>query len=73
MTVSSVADPGSGAFLTPGSEMGNKSGSGSGITNLYHISESLEKFVGFKYLNTLIWKKFGSVMDIFGGINIPDP
>ncbi len=29
----SVADPGSGAFLTPGSEMGKKSGSGSGMNN----------------------------------------
>ncbi len=28
---SSVADPGSDAFLTPGSGMGKKSGSGSGI------------------------------------------
>ena len=27
----SVADPGSGAFLTPGSGMGRKSGSGTGI------------------------------------------
>ncbi len=27
----SVADPGSGAFLTPGSGIGKKSGSGSGI------------------------------------------
>jgi hypothetical protein len=27
-------DPGSGAFLTPGSGMGKKSGSGSGIRNV---------------------------------------
>jgi hypothetical protein len=37
-------DPGSGAFLTPGSGMGKKSGSGSGINNPDHISESLEFF-----------------------------
>jgi hypothetical protein len=47
---SSVADPnpGSGAFLTPGSgRMGKKSGSGSGMNNPDHISESLEIiFVG---------------------------
>jgi hypothetical protein len=38
----SVADPdsGSGAFLTPGSGMGTKSESGSGMTNPDHISES---------------------------------
>jgi hypothetical protein len=29
---------GSGAFLTPGSGMGKKSGSGSGMNNLDHIS-----------------------------------
>jgi hypothetical protein len=42
--VASVADPdqGSGAFLTPGSGMGKKSGSGSGLNNPDHISESLE-------------------------------
>ncbi len=38
---SSVADPGSGDFVTPGSRMGKKSGSGSGM-NPDHISESLE-------------------------------
>jgi hypothetical protein len=31
-------DPGSDAFLTPGSGMGKKSGSGSGINNPDHIS-----------------------------------
>jgi hypothetical protein len=34
----SVADPGSGAFLTPGSGMGKKSRSGSGMNNPDHIS-----------------------------------
>jgi hypothetical protein len=42
--VTSVADPdpGSGAFLTPGSGMGKKYGSG--MNNPDHISESLEVF-----------------------------
>jgi hypothetical protein len=34
----SVADPGSDAFLTTGSGMGKKSGSGSGTNNPEHIS-----------------------------------
>jgi hypothetical protein len=48
----SVADPdaGSGAFLTPGSGMGKKSGSGSGINNRDHISESLETIFGVKII-----------------------
>ncbi len=37
-----IQDPGSGAFLTPGSGMGKKSGSGSGMNIPDHISESLE-------------------------------
>ncbi len=41
ITETSVADPGSGAFLNPGSGMGKKSGSGSGMNNPDHISESL--------------------------------
>jgi hypothetical protein len=46
----SVADPGSGAFLflTPGSGMGKKSRSRSGMNTLEHISESLE---------TIFWVK----------------
>ncbi len=35
-------DPGSGAFLTPGSGMGKKSGSGSGMNNPDHIYHILE-------------------------------
>jgi len=35
-------DPGSGASLTPESGMGKHLGSGSGINNPDHISESLE-------------------------------
>ncbi len=48
--LTSVADPdpGSGAFLIPGSGMGKKSGSGSGINNPDHISESLETNVWVK-------------------------
>ncbi len=37
-------DPGSGAFLTPGSRRSKKSGSGSGMNNPDHIFESLEQF-----------------------------
>ncbi len=42
-------DPGSGAFLTrdPGSAMGKKSGSGSGMNNPDYISESLETIYSF--------------------------
>jgi hypothetical protein len=63
--VSSVSDPdpGSGAFLTPGSE--------SGMNNPDHISESLETFFWGKIFKFFAadpgWKKFES------GINIPDP
>jgi hypothetical protein len=34
--------------------MGKNSGSGSGMNNPDHISESLEKFFGLKYLNSLM-------------------
>jgi hypothetical protein len=37
-----VADPGSGAFLTPASGMGKKSRSGSGMNFLDHIFERLK-------------------------------
>jgi hypothetical protein len=45
-------DTGSGAFLTPGSGIGKKSGSGSGMNNPDHNSESLEilEILGLKYL-----------------------
>ncbi len=48
----SVADPdlGSGAFLTPGSGMGNKPGFGCGMNNPDHISESLESIFWVKIL-----------------------
>ncbi len=62
----------SGAFLTPGSGMGEKSGSGSGIrdeqrSNFRNLRNNL--FFWLKYLKSLIrirdpgWKKFGSGME----------
>jgi hypothetical protein len=68
MVICSVADPdpGSNAFLTPGSGMGKKSGSGSGMNNPDHISESLKHFFGVKIL------KFFDA-DAGSGINILDP
>jgi hypothetical protein len=49
---SSVADPdpGSVAFFTPGSGMGEKSGSRSGMNNPDHISKSLETVFWVKKL-----------------------
>jgi hypothetical protein len=44
-------DPGSGAFFTPGSGLGKKSGSASGMYNSDHISESLETIFWVKILN----------------------
>jgi hypothetical protein len=76
-------DPGSRAFLTPGSGMGTKSRSGSGMNIFDHISESLETVLWVKMLKffdadadpgiflTLDpgWKN----SDPGSGINIPDP
>ncbi len=62
----SVADTGSGAFLTTASGMDKKSGSGSGMNNPDHISESLETIFGVKILKFFDadpgsgMKKFGS-------------
>jgi hypothetical protein len=58
--------------LTLGFGVGKKTGSGSGMNNPDHISESLEnQFFGAKILKLFDadpgLKKFGS------GINIPDP
>jgi hypothetical protein len=63
--------------------MGKKLGSGSGMNNPDHISESLETIFGVKILKFFDadpgWKKFGSGMrdgknsDLGSGINIPDP
>ncbi len=57
----SVADPRSGAFLTPGSGMGETSGSGYGINNPDHISDSLETIFGFKFLNSLMRIREGKI------------
>ncbi len=43
-------DPGSCAFFTPGSGMGKKSGSGNGMNNPDHISESLKTIFWVKIL-----------------------
>jgi hypothetical protein len=63
--VSSAADPdpGSSAFLTPGSGMGKKSGFGSGMYNPDHISECLETILGLKYLNSLMRIRVGKKSD----------
>jgi hypothetical protein len=45
-----AVNPKSGAFLTPGSGMGNKSGSGSRINNPDHYSESVETIFWVKIL-----------------------
>jgi hypothetical protein len=58
------SDPGFGAFLTPGSGMGKKSGSGSGMNNPDHISECLETiFFGLKYLNSFMRIRDGKNSD----------
>jgi hypothetical protein len=65
--LSNVADPdpGSGVFLTPGSGIGKKTESGSGMNNPDHISEKLRnQFFGLKLLKLFDadpgWEKFGS-------------
>jgi hypothetical protein len=76
LMTTSVPYPGSGAFLTRGSEMRKKSVSGSGMNNPAHISKSLETIFWVKILNYfdpdsgsgmekirsrhLGWEKFGS-------------
>jgi hypothetical protein len=87
--VFSVADPdpGFGAFLTPGSGMGRKSASGSGMNNPDHVFQSLETIL-FLFFGVKILKFFdadpGSGMEtvrirdpgwkkVGSGINIPDP
>jgi hypothetical protein len=75
--------------LDPGSGMGRKSASGSGMNNPDHIFKNIETifilFLGLKYLNSLMrirdpgWRQFGSGIrdrkksDPGSGINIPDP
>jgi hypothetical protein len=58
-------DPGSGAFMPPGSGMGKISGFVTGMNNPDHISESLETIIWiwkiFKFFHADPgWKKFGS-------------
>ncbi len=69
--------PGSGDFLTNGSGMGNKFGSGSGMINPNHSSESLVEIKILKFFDADPgWKNSdpGSGMEKFGsGISIPDP
>ncbi len=79
------ADPGLGAFLTPGSGMGESQhpDPGSEMNNPDHIFLSLETifllFLELNYLNSLRWRQFGSGIrdgkksDPGSGINIPDP
>jgi hypothetical protein len=43
--------------------MGKKSGSGSGMNNPDHISESLETIFGLKYLNSMIGIRDGKNSD----------
>jgi hypothetical protein len=75
-------DPGSGAFLTPGSGMSKKirdpdPGFGSGMNNPDHISESLETIFWAKILKFFnsdpgsgIWD--GKNSDLGSGRDIPD-
>ncbi len=67
--VCSVADPGSGAFFTPGSGMGKKSGSGSGMNQPDHIYESSETVLWVKILE-FFYADPGSGME---KIRIRDP
>ncbi len=57
-----VADPGSGAFLTPGSGVGEISGSGFGMNNQDHISESLETIFRLKCFKNF-YANLGSLME----------
>ncbi len=71
--LTSVADPGSGAFLTQGSGMGKNPRSGYWIWDEHPWSYFRELWCG---PGSGIWKPYypGSVIEKFGsGINIPDP
>jgi len=55
---SEIRDPKSGAFLTPGSGMGKKSATGSGMNHPYHIFWSIEtSYPGFRMEKSRIWDK----------------
>jgi hypothetical protein len=71
----SVADLGSGSFLTPESGIGKKSRSGSGMNIPDHISESLETIFCLKILKLFDTDPDpGSGMEKFGSrINILYP
>jgi hypothetical protein len=73
LSITSVADPGCVAFLIPGSEMGKKSRSGSGMSIPDHNFRELRNY--FLVKNTKIFDADAeSGMEKFGsGINIPDP
>ncbi len=66
-------DPGSGAFLTPGSGMSKKSGFGSGMNNPDHISESLETIFWVKILKFFNADPGSGIKKIRFRDNIPDP
>jgi hypothetical protein len=62
-------DPGTGAFLTPGSSMGKKSGSESWINNPDNISDSLRTLFGLKFFDVVAgsrMEKFGSMINRSG-------
>jgi hypothetical protein len=62
-----VPDPGSGAFLSPGYEMGKNQDSGSGMNIPDYISESFETIFWLKCLNSLMRiRESGSGMEKFG-------
>jgi hypothetical protein len=61
---------GSGAVLTPGSGIGKKSGSGSGMINPDHISESLE-IIFWGWNTSILYADPGSAMEKFwSGIRV---
>jgi hypothetical protein len=84
-----IRDLGSGAFLTPGSGLGKKSGSDMGsrseMNNTDNISESLKTIFWVKILKVFmvdpgfgmekirIWSPEGKKSYPGSGINIPDP
>jgi hypothetical protein len=65
ITIVAGLDPGSGAFLTPGSGMDKKSRSWSGMNITHHISESLETIFWVK-----IFKFFDADPDPGSGISM---
>ncbi len=70
-------DPGSGTFLTPGSGMGKKSGSGFEMNDPFYISESVETIFWVKILKFFDADSRSGmeklIRDPGSRINIPDP